>query len=164
MMGLLHKNHILCGGKEGVGQDIAEGQLVEKAANHHLSKIVILGLGTDPPLLTRFLFGDPFRLFDQLQGHREGNVVDMIQAGEEVDAFDIASQGMIPMPTDQFALIGTLVSAKSVKEDRTSAGRFRKARLPQASRRQPDAYSPTKWSRFVPNFCLGTSRNIYWKA
>ena len=49
---------------------------------------VVFGLGADPSLFARFLVGGPFRLLDELERHREGDVSYMIETGHEVDAFD----------------------------------------------------------------------------
>ena len=100
------EHHVLDGAKPAIGEDIAKGELVFEAAGYHFPEVVVFGLGTDPSLFARFLVGGPFRLLDELERHREGDVSYMIETGHEVDAFDVAAEGVVPVPADQLTLIG----------------------------------------------------------
>ena len=91
--------------------------MVLLALRHHLAQVLILGLGAHPSGLACLLVGSPLRLLDQLESDGQGGFGSAIQAGQEVDALDIAVEAMIPMPANEGAFIGVEFFLNAVIED-----------------------------------------------
>ena len=114
---LFEIHHRLGSAVPGVGEHIPKGQLFLLALRHHLAQRRVLARGTDALLLARLFVGLPRGLFDQLESHGQRGFCPMIEAGQEVDAFDAAVEAVIPVPADQFACIGVELFFDTVVED-----------------------------------------------
>ena len=104
--GLLDKDHVLGRGEPGVVEYITKDQAIADTDAKHLPIEVIFALARLPLGTTRFLVGAPVGLLDQLEGDGQGDALTVIEGCQQIEPFDAAPHGVVPMPADQLALIG----------------------------------------------------------
>ena len=65
-----------------------------------------------------------FGLGHQIEGNRQAGRLGGIEGGQEVEAFDVALMGMIPMPTDEIVFVGVRFLLDAVIDDEYPVGVF----------------------------------------
>ncbi len=99
------EHHIVCRGVPDIIDHITEGDLVGNHLAQQLLVHFIFCHSCPAFLLARFGIEIDFSLGHQMVVHGQRHLLNMVQGGNEVDAFDGLSAGVVVMPTNDLVFI-----------------------------------------------------------
>ncbi len=116
--------HIVCRGVPRIVEHIAKLDLVMHTQLQPNAIARILGQLAAALEFAGLGVNIRFRLGHQVKGHGQTNGLGGIEGGQEVDPFDAALLGVVPMPADQIIFVGVGFLFDAVIEDENASGAF----------------------------------------
>ena len=106
--------HIISRSIPEIGQHVAKPDFIMDADAQQRRHPVMLAQRAAPLFFVGLGIKISFGFRHQVKGERQTDAWDVIQSGQEIDSFDGAVLGMIPMPANQFILISRGFFANAV--------------------------------------------------